>query len=348
MIHCNDSKQFSQINHNDNSIKHYIFESRSNAEQELEARYGRRYIEYRKRYELASNLQREFRFPIYIMLEQTYRCNLRCTYCIHGYPNLRKRYDLGIACMPLDLYKRIIVEGEKFGCPSIAMMNNDEPLLVKDLGERIALAKRHGFMDIIMTTNGNLMTEKNIKEIIDAGITKILFSIDAATEKTYKKVRFRGDFKKVIWAIEKITAYREKLKTNLPILRASFVPSSANQHEIGLFLKKFSKMVDYIDVQPFLAYYKANLKFVPNNAPKVNSFRCNQPWRNLIVRGNGEVLPCCSFYGPEIVVGNLYWNSLYEIFNYGLMKQIRKDSKEGYYRNVACKECANAFYKLKL
>lgn len=348
MAGFNNDKQCVGIHHNDNSIKHYIFESRSKAEQELESRYGRRYRDYRKQYELASNLKHEFRFPIYIMLEQTYRCNLKCVYCIHGYPHLRKRYDLGVSCMPLDLYKRIILEGEKFGCPSIAMMNNDEPLLVKDLGQRIAFAKRHGFMDIIMTTNGNLMTERNIKEIVDAGITKVLFSIDAATEKTYKKVRVGGNFKKVLWAIEKITLYRRKLKTGLPILRASFVSSSVNQHEIALFIRKFSKIVDYVDVQPFLAYYHANRSFIPNNTPKVSDFHCNQPWRNLIVRGNGDVLPCCSFYGPEIVVGNLYWNSLYEIFNYGLMKQLRIDSKEARYRNVACRECANAFYKLKL
>ena len=36
----------------------------------------------------------------------------------------------------------------------------DEPLLVKNLAERIQYASQKGFMDIIMTTNGNLLDEK--------------------------------------------------------------------------------------------------------------------------------------------------------------------------------------------
>jgi MoaA/NifB/PqqE/SkfB family radical SAM enzyme len=83
--------------------------------------------------------------------------------CVHGYPEIRKKYSLGVNCMPWDLYEKIVLEGGENNCPSISTHNNDEPLLIKDLEKRISFAKDHGFMDIIMTTNGVLFTEEKIK-----------------------------------------------------------------------------------------------------------------------------------------------------------------------------------------
>lgn len=332
---------------NDRLLSRRRFAHMDKAEKELAGIYGRRYIDYRRHFKLSGALKYKPPFPIYLMLEQTYRCNLRCPSCIHAYPDLRKRYDLGVSCMPWDMYKKIILEGEEHGCPSMAVMNNDEPLLIRDLAERISYARGHGFMDVIMTTNGNLFTERSIKAVMDAGVTRILFSIDAATEKTYGKVRPGGDMKKVLWAMGQILAYRKERKTNLPILRASFVPSAINQHEVNPFLEKFSGLADYVDIQPFWSYYFVNSDMIPDDTVPIKAFHCNQSWRNLIVRGNGDVLGCCAYYGTELVVGHLRWNSLYEIFNFGLMKQLRQEAKDGVYRNPACRACAETLYRVK-
>ena len=147
-------------------IQHFKFDNLDMAEEELRVQYGDRYTEYREQFQLTGEMKLEPEFPLYIMLEQTYRCNLRCVSCIHGYPALRRQYDIGVSCMPWDLFERIILEGEENNCPSIAMHTNDEPLLINDLSKRIAFAKKHGFMDIIMTTNGILFTEDKIKEIL--------------------------------------------------------------------------------------------------------------------------------------------------------------------------------------
>jgi radical SAM protein with 4Fe4S-binding SPASM domain len=299
---------------------------------------------------LAGELKYEPEFPLYIMLEQTYRCNMRCVSCIHGYPHLRKKFSLDVSCMPWELFERIVLEGEKNNCPSISTHNNDEPLLVKDLEKRIAFARQHGFMDVIMTTNGIAFTEERIKGIIDAGVTRILFSIDALTEETYNKVRPKGNYRRVIKALEKAREYRASRGSHLPILRASFVVNRLNQHELKQFIEEFSSLVDYIDVQPFCTYYDANLELIPDGARLIpeSEYRCNGPWRCVVVRGNGDVLPCPNFYGVEMVMGNMYQNSIKEIFNSPAMKQLRREFKEGIFRSPACQACSRSVYEISM
>ncbi len=329
-------------------IKQFSTQGLEKAENELVQMYGGRYIEYRRQWNLAGNFDYEPPFPLYIMMEQTYRCNMRCLSCIHAYPELQRKFSFDISCMPWNLYEKVILEGEKNNCPSISTHNNDEPLLVKDLEARIAFAKEHGFMDIIMTTNGIMFNEERIMGVINAGVTRILFSIDALTEETYDSVRVGGDFKKVLWALNKTIEYKKKLGTNLPIVRVSFAVNSLNRHELKQFIEEYSTIADYIDIQPYYTWKNANSKLIPEDADLVRDFRCNSPWRILIVRGNGDVLPCPNFYGVEVTVGNIYNESLRVIFASDIMKRMRRDFKNKIYRHPACFECSNGLYKIDM
>lgn len=314
-------------------------------EDEMHKRYGQRYLEYRKNYRAAGEFSYQPEFPLYLMLEQTYACNLECPSCIHSLPQDKKRFNTDVGVMPRSLFDKIILEGEKNNCPSIAFQVNDEPLLVKDLPERVAFAKEHNFMDLILTTNGTLLTPQKIKDLIEAGITRILISLDAATEETYKKVRVGGDFSQVIENIKFMAEYKRENKLIVPVTRVSFVTSSLNIHEKELFLEKFSGLFDYIEFQGLWEYYDASESLRPEGAEKNTDFLCAQTWRKFIVRPNGDVLPCCSFYGYEIVLGNLTNTSIKEIFNGGRTNELRQEGKEGNYKNPTCISCSKSYFK---
>lgn len=317
-------------------------------EQELENRYGDRYTTYRKNYTAACEFQYEPSFPLYIMLEQTYSCNLKCPSCIHGFPEDKKVFNPSVKIMPRELFERVVLEGEENDCPSLAFHVNDEPLIVPDLPDRIAFAKKHKFMDLLVTTNGTLLTPKLAKELIDGGVTRILFSIDAATSETYDVVRpgLKGGFEKVWKNINELIEIKEKYNLVLPAVRASFVESRNNQHEAEMFVEKFSELADYVEIQAFSSYYDRNKDLIPDNARKIDKYLCSSPWRELIVRADGSVLPCCSFYGYEIGVGNVYETSLKEIFQGEFVQKLRQEFKEGEYRLSACQTCADSFYVL--
>jgi radical SAM protein with 4Fe4S-binding SPASM domain len=313
-------------------------------EEELTRIYGQRYLDYRNNYQAAGTFSFESPFPMYIMLEQSYRCNMRCVSCIHAYAELAVKYRPRTPLMPWGLFERIVLEGEAHNCPSISTHNNDEPLLVKDLCRRISFAKRHGFMDVILTTNGTLFNEDNIKRIIEAGITRILFSLDAMSEETYNRVRPGGDYKKVIDAIYGTLSYRAKIGANLPMVRVSFVMNRFNQHEVVEFINHYNDVVDYIDIQPLLVFNGYSSHLIPDGAEQVDDFRCNAPWRVVVIRSDGDVLPCPNFYGAATVLGNIYQTDIYNIFNSECARKFRVESKRGEYTHKACKECASNVY----
>ncbi len=321
--------------------------SLADVDAEMIRRYGQRYVEYRKQYIAAGEFRYEPEFPLYLMLEQTYRCNLRCPSCIQGLTEYKHNFNNGVSIMPRSLFEQIVLEGEQHGCPSIAFHVNDEPLLVKDLNERIAFARDHGFMDLIMTTNGNLLNSKVMKSLIEAGITRILFSLDAATSETYKKVRPGGDFSTVINNLEALLSYKKEKGLVIPAVRVSFVTSNLNAHEQKPFIEKFSERVDYLEVQGFSTYYDINSALIPPDAEHVKEFSCTEPWRKLIIRSNGDVLPCCTFYGYEIVLGNLSQTSLKDIFQGEQCRNLRHDFTKGNYRLQPCSACSESFYRIK-
>lgn len=272
------------------------------------------------------------------MLEQTYKCNLRCPSCIQGYQDIAKEYNTNTSVMSMELYTKIIEEAKDNNLASLSMHVNDEPLLVKNIEDRIRLASEANIMDIIMTTNGVLLNKKKAHKIIEAGVTHLLFSLDSADKETYDKVRPGGDFETVVKNIE----YTNSLRNNMfPILRASFVKSSLNEHQVDYFQEYFHNKVDYVDIQTFGAYKNLNNNLKPTDSKynEGNILSCSMPYTRLIIRANGDVLPCCSFYGYDLVVGNVHKNSIKEIWNNKIMKKLRKDFKNRDYSIGKCAEC---------
>ncbi len=98
-----------------------------------------------------------------------------------------------------------------------------EPLLIKDFEKYIEYCSKKGFKDIMINTNASAMTERRAKTILDAGLTRIRFSIDAATKDTFEKIRVGGRYKQVINNIHRFLDIKERYGYKLPITGVSFV-----------------------------------------------------------------------------------------------------------------------------
>ncbi len=87
-----------------------------------------------------------------------------------------------------------------------------EPLLYPDLLEAIKLLKNLSDK-IKITTNGRLLTNKIIEDMVEAGLTHIEISIDAFTEE--ENMKYRGSSLKQI--IEKLVCISENTNLHLQI-----------------------------------------------------------------------------------------------------------------------------------
>ena len=248
---------------------------------------------------------------------------------------------------------KIIDEAVKKGTKSVRLCYINEPLIRPDLDQFIKYSSDAGILDVIITTNGTLMTKAVSKKLIESGLTKLNVSLDAATKETYDKVRIGGEFEKTVKNIHDFLDIRKDLGKKLPKIRLSFVISKINQHEYNEFVKYWENKVDSLGIQhvqnpfgegKFEDKTRGNHFMIENKNSKPSKFHCSEPFKRLTLRSNGDVLPCCSFFAVDMIVGNWKNTSLEEIWNSQKMRELREIHKKGeYYENRVCKNCVENF-----
>lgn len=314
---------------------------------------GPNFLKYRKSWEKAVNFKHRLKYPLHIDFEISYRCNYRCRMCVFSLPKEEKeRYGNPAKRLTFEVFKKIIDEGVILGLSSVGFNGLNEPLLEKDLIKWIKYARKKQVLDIMFNTNGLLLTDSISEELIRSGLTRIMVSIDAATEKTYRITRPAGDYFKVIKNVENFIKIRNGLKKKLPILRVSFVKMKSNIHELDRFIRMWKDKVDFFSIQsygnpllPGERYYEDFDKHHLEKNTRTINFKCPQPWVRLMVRHNGDINPCCGIQGPKLVFGNVYRDNIKDVWNSKKMQFLRSIHEKGEYKkNRVCQLCADSLH----
>ena len=295
----------------------------------LQEKLGSKLIDYRNNWEKAGNGEFLPKFPLHLNFELNFGCNLRCNFCPYSLPLEEWSYNVEPSKkISFKQYSRIIDEGDKHGLCSVSLNGNNEPLLNKKIIKFIKYAKNSSILEISFHTNGFLLTEDLSKDIIESGLTSIMFSIDSFSEETYKMVRNSDGYKKVLENINNFLRIKKDMNKEFPFVRVSFVKNKINYKEVDNFIGYWEKKSDGIEMQAFgnlfighNKYYEINNLFhLENNYLE----KCYEPWRRLSIQNSGKVFPCCSTYGNEVIIGDICDNSIYEIWNGEKMKELRK------------------------
>lgn len=309
---------------------------------------GPEFARYRQRWDRAQHFEEELPYPLHVDLELTFSCNLRCPMCIMSLPKqeLRQWGDPRIK-MTLEAAKRIIDEGVREGQVSLGLNGTNEPLLTPYLVDIVEYAKAQGMLDIMFNSNASLLTEGLSHRLLESGLTRIMFSLDAVTQETYDQIRIGSDFDKVMSNIQTFLRLKREKGSILPLVRVSFVKMSINEHELEPFLNQWVEKVDFISVQqygnPFQGQGKSAKEVLRSQALDFQFeeyFRCPQPWVRALVRNDGRVLPCCAFLGMKFDLGNIFDSSLKEIWQSPRWRDLRQLHREGRFaQEPICKEC---------
>jgi len=306
---------------------------------------GEKFIEYRRQWDRSGRFEEVGPVPLHLDFQVISACNFKCPMCPFGEPIAARpeRFDAVKGRFPFDLYKKIIDEGVDLGVNAIDLSYYSEPLLHENLFDFIEYASKAGVVDIMMSTNGHLLTEDIIDKFLMSGLTRLSVSIDAATQDTYDKIRVGGDFHKLMKNLEYLLNKKESTKSTLPIVRVSFVKTKLNELELESFVEYWRPRVGYISIQELNSFEGLGDKLVADSRIENPEFQCHQPWHRLTIRPNGEVLPCCTTWGLKLVMGNLKTQTLREIWTSKEMVELRQLHKEGrYFENPTCEKCAKA------
>ena len=309
---------------------------------------GKKFEKYRERWDAMNRFELETEFPLFLQLETNQICNLKCPSCPIGQDDGDQKY-ISSEKMDWDMYKKIILEGEKYECPSLEPQGTNEPFLDQNLEDYIKFAADHGFMDIMLNTNGTLLPEERSRKLLKSGITRFRFSLDAATKETYEKVRLGGKYDVTMRNIENFLRIKKEENYQLPVVGVNFCKTKFNEHEEELFINTWQDKVDFIVIQDFqppdlIKNYSEFLSSSSVFREKIqkSGFNCQQPWQRVLIRSNGEVCPCCAFFSEEMSLGNVKEHSIHELWNSKEMRELRQIHKQGdYQENPWCKKCVD-------
>ncbi len=140
-------------------------------------------MEYRRKWE---NWPRHFKvgtFPLFIDIETTSACNLKCDFCATTYRG--KKVKKGF--IEPSLVTKIIDEGAKNGLYGVKFNIRGEPLLHPEIIKFVRYAKKKGLVDVYFNTNAMPLTAKIAEGLIGAGLDRISITIEGHTKNVYER-----------------------------------------------------------------------------------------------------------------------------------------------------------------
>jgi MoaA/NifB/PqqE/SkfB family radical SAM enzyme len=184
----------------------------------------RRYFESRERHGGMAQAP-----PVCLYLETTNRCNLLCTTCPRTYEELEPPADLS-----WELFRRIVDQ-----LPNIerAVLHGvGEPMLVKHLPRMVRYLKDRGTY-VLFNTNGTVLNDKNGRALIDAGLDELRVSLDASTAKSYRAIRGKDYFARILKNVRAFRTLQEREGHDRPRVSAWLTGLKETIAELPAFVK---------------------------------------------------------------------------------------------------------------
>src|SRR5438132_2666283 len=169
------------------------------------------------------------RQPVCVYLETTNRCNLLCTTCPRTYAELEPPAD-----MSWELFTSIVDQ-----IPNLqrAVMHGvGEPMLVKNLPKMVRYLKDRGTY-VLFNTNGTVLNEKNGRALIDAGLDELRVSLDASTPASYRAVRGKDYFNRILRNVRAFRNLQEREGKDRPRVSAWLTGLKETIAELPAFVK---------------------------------------------------------------------------------------------------------------
>ncbi|MFC2087987.1 radical SAM/SPASM domain-containing protein [Calditrichota bacterium] len=243
-------------------------------------------------------------YPLYLMIEPTNICNLKCPMCPSGNGDMKREFGK----LDFDTYKKILDEIGEYVI-QIQLWNQGEPFINKSFLDFVRYAKTKSCMTQTSTNGHYIRTDEQAEEVIKSGLDQLIFSMDGTNKESYEKYRIGGNFDLVIETLERLARAKKKLKSKTPLIELQFVIFKHNEKEfddlIELAKKNNVNRISFKTAQVYSAeqaevYLPENIEYSRYNFDgrqfemrgEIKNW-CNRLWLNSTINWEGSITPCC-------------------------------------------------------
>lgn len=316
----------------------------------------RKYSELRSKDRIGLRESVPLASPLTVHVETTNVCNFRCVQCPTGMPDYASAAGY-YQHMPMDLYEKLISDMSRLSpVKSLKMYLMGEPLLNKNLGKMIKMAREAGVAERIeVTSNASMLTRERALELIDSGLDYLrvsIYSVDDVRQREITKSKFTPA--EVLHNVTQFRNLRDQMRSATPFLNAEMLSDSPEAN--ASFLTAYTRVADEAAVTyPHNWNGYENRDLIGAIAPAtgvdeeksfpVKKDACAFPFYTLAVRSNGTVVTCCVDWSGGTLVGNIRTESLGDIWRGERLLKLQRMHLEGRRaENSSCQNCT-ALYR---
>lgn len=248
-----------------------------------------------------------------------------------------------------ETYTKIVKQCADHGT-AIRFIQWGEPLLHDKIIQYVAAASVSGLLTHI-NSNGSLMDDAMINDLINAGLSSLKLSFQGVDRKSYEEMRGTDYFEGLLETAARIKAIRGNRP--LPYLHISTSITYESPEIVAAFRERASKLVDFVSVGRTTFDYMnwkaarlrpreramlerlAGLQTVDKRHPSP----CPEIYNKLSIHYDGTVRVCCNDYDGVTNLGNVNDTPLSEIWRHKQIEDYRKTVAKGEYTGPLCSNC---------
>jgi radical SAM protein with 4Fe4S-binding SPASM domain len=294
--------------------------------------------------------------PYVVQIFPIYACNFTCEYCFHSVPRKKRGFVTDWPVMKYDLYKKCIDELALFGdrLKVLRFVGMGEPLLHRNIADMIAYAVSLNVAERVeLLTNGSLLTKPMSDALIQAGLSRMVISLQGISKTMYRKIsRVDIDFEQFVANIAYF--YQQKKNTHVYIKIVDYALDGPDSEQ--KFYDIFGDICDSIAVEKAVPImpgvdYENVLKDSTGSTtqfglPVAPIQVCPQPFFTMQINPDGKVVPCYQIAYPGIM-GDANHETMQAIWNGRTYRAFRRDMLDGRNQvNDICAQCNFIHYRL--
>jgi len=267
--------------------------------------------------------------PSVFRVEPSGACNLKCIHCPTGVLG-------GNGIMSEEVFDKVFGEMERIKPDIVYLYFGGEPFLNKDIFSMVRRIKALG-ATIMIVTNGMLLTDSMLHEIVDSGLDEIGFSTAGDSPEENDEIRVGSDYQKVAATIERLIEIRgDAPKIQISNCQLTYPLSG----RVPDFLKdEFGEYCGVtLNVHGALRWpglplngFRVSERFLEYN-------HCERLLTDIGIRWNGDVVPCCFDITSSYVIGNIMESSIDELWHNARYEKLRASIREREYLPL-CQDC---------
>lgn len=282
--------------------------------------------------------------PSAAMIEVTNACNFSCTMCANNQMKRKK------GLMSLELFNLVLDRCEVAKISFIKLYTVGESFLHPQFIDMFRLAALRNFKTIAVSTNGALLKEEHVRELVKTGKCVILYSF-AGWDKNSYEARYKGGvFEEAIEKIKLVNRIvrearlpRETLKVRGVVSKDEEKQNCAKffKHVLGLEPSQISIVVSHnwagkvLIASKFSKFF--NTIFVGNACKSIYCFYADT---RIGILFDGRVTACgCLDINADLVIGDIREQSIQEIRQGPKFQELFNRFKHGDLRGLICYNC---------